>query len=80
MKAAEDKTIVFNKDKISFDTLSKTQKYQYERRVYSFYRYMAVFFKVPFLIKFKNLKLFQMVKSGNLKRGLGNFLGTIKRL
>ena len=80
LKAAEDKTIVFNKDKISFDTLSKTQKYQYERRVYSFYRYMAVFFKVPFLIKFKNLKLFQMVKSGNLKRGLGNFLGTIKRL
>lgn len=80
LKAVANKAIVFNKDAISFDTLSKIQKYQYERRLYSFYRYLAVFFKAPFLIRFNNLRLFHMVTLGNIKRGFGNFLGTIKRL
>lgn len=79
-KSAVDRALSIQKGTISQDSLSKTQRYQFERRVYSFYRFLAFSLKHPRFLKFKNLGFMSMIMKGRVKRGVGNFIGTLKRL
>lgn len=60
--------------------LNNVQKYQYERRVYAPYRILPVQLRTFFLIRIKRLGFLNIVLKGRLKTGVGNMLGTIKRM
>lgn len=64
----------------SLSNLNKVQKYQYERRVYAPYRILPVQLKTFFLFRFKGIGFVNMILKGRFKTGIGNMLGTIKRI